>query len=285
MPRTAGKMDKRVPEQSRPDTSLEAKRTKLTLCDSGASREQTGALGKIIPSGNIRAAGDEEFRPREGRAPSGKPRAGARGAEPGEDRPGGGRASQGRQGSEPSAQRGAPAMSQAARNAPAVHRPVRRHLAPRPFRGCTDRVPERRAVCSVDRVATRRGPSGGRPCCPCGCPGAAHRPAELGRRSPAHARPVRAEGCERPALGPCGRRAVAFSKLRGLRADVLSSARCSAVSCGVRSLPRWECGRPQRSLREMWHHRGPGLAFQHQGTGRGDPALWATVRVTVHLRI
>lgn len=84
---------------------------------------------------------------------------------------------------------------------------------------------------------------------------------------------------------PCGRRAVAFSKLRGLRADVVSSARCSAVSCGVRSLPRWECGRPQRSLREMWHHRGPGLAFQHQGKGRGDPALWATVRVTVHLRI
>lgn len=64
MPRTAGKMDKRVPEQSRPDTSLEAKRTTLTLSDSGASREQTGALErKIILSGNIRAAGDEEFRP------------------------------------------------------------------------------------------------------------------------------------------------------------------------------------------------------------------------------
>lgn len=63
MPRTAGKMDKRVPEQSRPDTSLEAKRTTLTLSDSGASREQTGALGKIILSGNIRVAGDEEFRP------------------------------------------------------------------------------------------------------------------------------------------------------------------------------------------------------------------------------
>lgn len=63
MPRTAGKMDKRVPEQSRPDTSLEAKRTTLTLFDLGASREQTGALGKIILLGNIRAAGDEEFRP------------------------------------------------------------------------------------------------------------------------------------------------------------------------------------------------------------------------------
>lgn len=51
MPRTAGKMDKRVPEQSRPDTSLEAKRTTLTLFDSGASREQTGRFGKDNPVG------------------------------------------------------------------------------------------------------------------------------------------------------------------------------------------------------------------------------------------
>lgn len=183
-------------------------------------------------------------------------------------------------------------MSRAARNAPAGHRPVRRQLAPHPFRGCTDRVPERRAVCSVDGAATRRGPWG-RPSLLPVWPPRAQPTDQQSLEDEAQPTPVpcaqravsdQLSAWRRPRV-PCGRRAVAFSKLRGLRADVVSSARCSAVSCGVRSLPRWECGRPQRSLREMWHHRGPGLAFQHQGKGRGDPALWATVRVTVHLQI